>query len=362
MRSALILGGLLGLAVCAIGQLLLVPTFTLLGAQPEVLPYIESYMRIWFCSFPFFIIVIVSQSCLRVVGNTTTPSRIMTLSAAIHGCLCPLLVFGYSFMPSLGIQGAAIAGFITQSITSVIILVLVNRYGLLSRKFGRSRIVILWRDLLKIAIPAMGTSMLGNSINIILATILAQFGPAVMAAFAVLSRVEAIVFIMMIATSLSLSPIVGQNWGANLKLRAMQAGRLAVIGTFILGFIFAIVLAFWGEQFGMFFNKDPEVIAVMLLYLVFVPFSYPARACTNYFASVNNAVGKPLRGTAAMASQVSIQAGLALVGAAFFGPVGVFAAKFTTNWLVGITTLTLGDVTGKLWQKGRFVPLQPNKF
>jgi Na+-driven multidrug efflux pump len=112
--SLLIVGILIVVGLATIELL-----FSALGTKPEVLSLVGEYMTIWYTGMIFLVIPMVGNSAIRASGNTLVPSLIMTFAAAVNIGLDPIFIFGWGFIPALGLGGAAIATVIARATTLV---------------------------------------------------------------------------------------------------------------------------------------------------------------------------------------------------------------------------------------------------
>ena len=113
---------------------------------------------------------------------------------------------------------------------------------------GIGEILLSWKALLYIGIPAMLTQLLFPFSNAVLTRIAAELGEATVAAFGVGTRIESIAMIGSMALSSVIIPFIGQNYGANNFDRIKTASR------FILCFALIGVV-----QRGHFWRYFPEV-------------------------------------------------------------------------------------------------------
>jgi len=75
------------------------PLFKLLGATPQVLPYIKQYMGIWYYGMFFVLIPIVGNNAIRATGDTKTPSAIMIVAVIMNFIMDPMLIFRTGTFP-----------------------------------------------------------------------------------------------------------------------------------------------------------------------------------------------------------------------------------------------------------------------
>ena len=324
--------------VC-LGLFTIEPLFTALGAAPDILPFIRSYMQIWYFGMVFLVIPMVGNSAIRASGNTLVPSIIMIVAAGVNIVLDPFLIMGWGVFPRLEIEGAAIATVISRATTLIAALFFLHyREKMLCFNLPKFQIILAsWQKILQIGLPAAATSMITPiSIGLITSAI-AFYGAEAVAAFGVASRIESFALIVVVALSASLSPFVGQNWGAKKYHRVHRALNLSYLFCLAWGMMMATILAPSASWLASLFNSDPQVIQIATQYLWFVPISYAAAGIIFIASSTFNALGKPIPSMIMTLSRmVVLYIPLAYFGSKLFGINGIFAAASIANLVVGI--------------------------
>jgi putative MATE family efflux protein len=270
--------------------------FTLMGASEILLPLIFDYMSIWYLAGVFLAIPMVGNAVLRASGDTKTPSIIMAVGGAINAILDPILIFGYLGFPALGIKGAAIATCIAWAVCVVwIIYLLAVKRGLMEPR------ILTWAEfkssskgILTIGLPAAGSNMLTPISAAIVTTIVATYGTQAVAAWGVGNRIESIVSIVLLALSMSLPPLISQNFGAMQINRIHQAYKLCVKFVLVWQLLVFIVIALLAPYIGAVFAKEESVVQQISLFLLIVPIGYGLQGIIILTNSSFNAMHKPI--------------------------------------------------------------------
>ena len=210
------------------GLFTLEPLFTALGADAELLPLIESYMKIWYLGVPFVIIPMVGNNAIRATGDTKTPSAIMFVAIVVNSVLDPLLIFGIGPFPRMELEGAALATVIARAVTLIVAFwVLWKREKMLSLAIPKiTQVFNSWKKILYVGVSAAGTNLIiPISIGIITRLVSAHGNEAV-AGFGVASRIEAFSLTIMMALGSVMAPFAGQNLGAGKIGRIRTALKL----------------------------------------------------------------------------------------------------------------------------------------
>ena len=312
--------------------------FAALGAPEALMPLIHEFMDIWFVGSFIVVIPMVGNSALRAAGNTMIPGVIMMAVAVVNIILDPILIFGYFGFPAMGLAGAATATIISYSVALVMGLYLLGvRMRFLSLHDCRGRVREAWYQILRLAIPAMGTNLIAP-LSVAFATwMVSWYGPTAVAGFGVASRIESLCLVVIIAISSIMGAFVGQNWGAKKRDRVGEALRITTRFSLIFCIINTLVLALFGEQISAFFTDDIDVISASSEYLIWAPWSYFFLAVIMLLSSAYNGMGQPMPSLLmSFLRLIGVFIPLAFIFAHYFGLIGVYAAGALANLIVGV--------------------------
>ncbi len=314
------------------------PLFTALNAGPDILPLIQEYMTIWYLGLIVLMVPAMGINAIRASGNIKFLSLIAIVPTIINAVLDPLLIFGWLGFPRLEIGGAALATVIAQATTLLTTLIFLYREQMILLTLPKFKQVLKsWRNVLRIGIPAAGTSMITPFSVGLITSMIAVYGAEAVAGFGIASRLESLAVIVFFALSASLGPIVGQNWGAGKFARVNQAFNLSLRFCLIWGALTAIVLAAASGSLASLFNNNHQVVSIVTTYMAIVPISYAASGIIQISNSTFIALGKPLPSVAiAITHMLVFYIPLAELGRRFFGIQGIFAAACISNVAVGL--------------------------
>jgi putative MATE family efflux protein len=334
--DSLTLGVLFSLIAVTIGQLTIVPLFTMLGADSEVMPYIIKYMRVWYAGAPFVVIPMIGNNSIRALGDTKTPSIVMLVSASINVLMDPILIFGLGPIPALGVTGAALATVVARGITFIFALyVLVMREKVVSIE-GASvkKILKTWRTILFIGVPnAIARIIIPIGAGIITGVI-AGFGNNAVAGFGIATRLEFLALAVVGSLSSVIPVFVGQNYGAGEFVRIRQAIRMSQRFVIIYGALMYGLLFFVARPLAMLFTKDPGVVDVVVLYMRIAPAGYAFSGILQVMTASFNALHKPINGAVLNLIQIiGLYVPIALLASNILGLTGVFIG-FAVSYLL----------------------------
>ncbi|MDY6781832.1 MAG: MATE family efflux transporter [Cyanobacteriota bacterium] len=323
----------------AIGLWTIDPLFQALGAGQDILPLIRDYMQLWYFGMVFLVVPMVGNSAIRAAGNTLTPSIIMSVAAGINILLDPLLINGAFGFPRLELQGAALATVISRAITLVAALFVLHfKERMLSMHIPDLKETLwCWKDILAVGLPAAATNTIVPISIGAITSLLAVHGAEAVAGFGIASRMESFALIPVMALSASISPFVGQNWGAEAFGRVKQSLRQSFLFCLGWGILMAIVLGLGGRSLAALFSQNRQVIDVAQRYLWIVPISYGAAGMIQVSSSAFNAMGKPTPSIVmTIARMFVVYLPLAYIGSQIAGATGIFVAALVANGLVGL--------------------------
>jgi putative MATE family efflux protein len=298
--AALSVSALLVLMLSAVGYIFMDSIFTLLQAQQRLLPLIREYMTLWFAGSVMLVTPMVGNAVLRASGDTRTPSLIMASGGLANAIFDPILIFGWGPIPAMGIEGAALASVISWLSGVVLVFWLLNRKQLIRVRIETTRGLFReWVDaaraILKIGLPAAGANILTPLAMSVMTAIIASYGAAAVAAFGVGTRLESLASIIILALSMSLPPLISQNFGANRVDRVREAYGKALKAVFAIQLVIYAAMAITAPWIAMAFAKEQEVARIVELFIYIMPIGYGFQGWIILSNSSFNAIHKPMR-------------------------------------------------------------------
>jgi putative MATE family efflux protein len=327
--DSLILALIIVAILICLGLLSLDSVFRLLGAEGTVLELVKKYMRSWYPGMIFVVVPMVGNNAIRATGDTKTPSFIMIVAVVMNFIFDPLLIFGIGPFPRLELQGAAVSTVCSRTVTMAVALYVLGRRErmLTKRRPGLREIWNSWRRILYIGLPTAGTRMVIPLATGVITGLLSGYGPAVVAAYGVSTRIEFFSLTVIRALSSVIAPFVGQNWGAGRHDRVGTGIRLGSRFALAWGVLIYALLVLLARPIASIFNRNPEVIRTLVLYLRIVPIGYALQGVLLLSTAAMNALNRPLHSAVIVLLQMLVlYVPLAFLGSFLFGVTGVFAA------------------------------------
>jgi len=337
--AALYLAAVIVACLSTVGYFITDPLFTLLGAQPSLLPLIHQYMDIWYVGSICLIGPMIGNAVLRASGDTKTPSIIMGSAGLINAVLDPIFIFGFGPVPAMGIQGAAIATLISWVFGLCFVLyILTKKHDLIhTSMLPMKELTSACRHILKIGLPAAGANMLTPIAAAIMTAIVATYGESAVAAFGVGSRLESIACLIVLALSMTLPPFISQNFGAGQLQRVEDAYKVAI--RFILAWqvLIYILLALCSSWIASVFTNEAEVADLIKLFIWILPLGYGLQGIIILTNSSFNALHKPMIALGLSVIRLFVcYLPLAYLGSLLFGLTGLFIGALVGNILMAM--------------------------
>jgi len=333
-------------------------TFTLLFSQnligffqlgSEITADGANYLRLITPGFVFGFLNITFSGIYNASGNSRIPLLINGTGLLFNMILDPLLIYGWSVFPEMGISGAAIATSISQ--LSVTLLFIHKLYYSKSRLFRLSPILSLRKSftgrILSLGIPVSIQSVLFCLFSMFIAQLAAQWGYAAIAAQSLGAQIEAVTWMSANGLSTALGAFVGQNWGAKKIDRIRKAYRITILAGCCIG-IFATILFYMGGEiiFNLFVN-DSAVVSEGARYLKILAFSQVFMMIEAVTAGAFNGHGltRPATVVGVTCNGLRIPLAYLLTSIPVIGVTGVWWSISATSILKGISLF--------LWYKNR---------
>lgn len=353
--AALYLAAVIVISLSFVGYLFTDQLFTLLGAQASLLPLIHQYMDIWYLGCVCLIGPMIGNAVLRASGDTKTPSIVMGSAGLINAVLDPVFIFGFGPIPAMGIQGAAIATFISWLFGLGFVLnILTKKKNLIhTHLIPIKQLISSCKSILTIGLPAAGANMLTPIAAAVMTAIVATYGESAVAAFGVGSRIESIACLVVLAMSMTLPPFISQNFGAGHMHRVEHAYKTSVKFVLCWQVLIYGVLVITAPFIASAFAKEQAVADIITLFIWILPLGYGLQGVIILTNSSFNALHKPM--VALMLSIIRLficYVPLASLGSYLYGLQGFFIGALLGNVVMAVISYRLFS---KQFTHGEFV-------
>ncbi|MCD1191873.1 MATE family efflux transporter [Vibrio cholerae] len=328
----IVIGGIGVALIALVLYLLRQPLLGLLGAPETVFAIIDHYWLWWLASAWTGAMLYFYYSVCRANGNTLLPGTLMMVTSVLNLILDPIFIFTFD----LGIDGAAIATIIAFGVGIAIVAPKVAQRQWTSYQWQDLNISQSLTALGHIMGPAMLSQLLPPLSSMFATKLLASFGTAAVAAWALGSRFEFFALVAVLAMTMSLPPMIGRMLGAKEITHIRQLVRIAC--QFVLGFqlLIALVTYVFATLLAELMTSETEVSQILNLHLVIVPISLGALGICMLMVSVANALGKSYVALTISALRLfAFYLPCLWLGAHFYGIEGLFIGALVGNIIAG---------------------------
>lgn len=331
----------LGTLLAIFGLLYLKELMILLGATSTILPYAFQYGSYILLGAPYMAASFTVNNLLRSQGNALHSMIGITVGGVLNVFLDPLFIFTFQ----LGTAGAAIATILSQLISFIILMYMIN---------GRNSVVKIrlkdlsfdpqvYKEIFRVGLPSFYRQGLASLAAVLLNAQAGIYGDAAIAAMSIVSRIYQFIFSSCLGLGQGYQPVCGYNYGAR-EYQRVKAGFWFFIKVVVIVFSIISLLAIMNSSaiIALFRRNDLEVIAIGSQALIYYCLSIPLLSLTTACNMTSQAIGKSM-----YASIISLsQQGLFFIPSILILPqfFGLAAVQFSiplANLLTFIITIPI---------------------
>lgn len=295
-HQAVVFGLGMSAVLTVLGLLASPSLFRLLGAEEEYLETALAYMNVIMSGTTFFMLNFILNGILSAQGDTRSHRNMLVLGFLLNLALNPLFMFGFAFIPALGIAGIAWATVLIQVLTTIYLAYKVWQSGQL--QFRSLKLYMPdWKALNAVfqqGYPAslnMFTVALGM---FIITFYLSEYGKKAVAAYGVAIRAEQIFLLPTIGLNIATLSLAGQNNGAKNYDRVREVYRYALRYAFFIAIIGGLGLILLRDFSLRVFTDDEQVIEIGSSYLLIASFLIWFYAALFITVSLLQGLKKPI--------------------------------------------------------------------
>ncbi len=252
--------------------------FLLMNSSQEVTILGLEYINVIFLGTILFILVVALNSFLHAEGDTKTYRNVLIFSFFLNIILNPIFIFGFLFIPPLGITGIGIATLIAQFVSLLIILIkILNNQRIKQTTLDHFKAKFFFLKNIFFQSMPITIAILGYSIAAtIVFTYVGLFGEYAVAGYGSATRIEQVVLLPILGINTAIISIIAQNIGAKYYDRVEQSYFTSIKYGLIIMLIAGVVIFISADIVPKFFSSNPEVIMHGSMYLKISAFILPA--------------------------------------------------------------------------------------
>ena len=274
----IIYGLLISVFITFIGLYFSEKVFNLMGSTQEITNLGLQYTNIMFYGSFLFFLVVSLNSLLHAEGDTKTYRNVLILSFLLNIILNPILIFGFLFIPAMGMMGIGLSTIIAQLIGFLIILfkVLQNpRVKKITIEYFNVKFIFLkniFFQSMPISIAICGYAVAATFIF----TYVGQTSELAVAGYGAATRIEQVVLLPILGINTAIISIIAQNFGANNFDRVKETYFVSIKYGLILMVFSGILVYLTADIVPRFFSSNEVVLEYGRRYLKIAAFILPA--------------------------------------------------------------------------------------
>ncbi len=261
---------ILAIFLTIIGFLISPSLFKLLGASGAYLDMALDYIYVILAGTIFFMTNFALNAVLISKGDTKSYRNTLIFGFFANLVLNPLFIYGFWFVPAMGISGIALATVLIQVLNNIYMLKKVLNTKLIH--FENIKYFLphkkIYKDLIHQGTPSSMNMLIMSIGSIILMYFVSLYGVKAVAGYGIGFRVEQIMLLPALGLSSAVLSIVSNNFGAKKYDRVQETVTKALKYGFMLSTFGIAFLYIFGKLIIQQFDNDLEVIQYGFDYLV----------------------------------------------------------------------------------------------
>ena len=285
------------IAFLLVGFLLSEPFIRTQTADPKIIAYGTTYLRICCCMSVGVFFQITFERLLQSTGRTLYSMISQLTGAVINIIMDPILIFGLLGCPKMGVAGAAYATVLGQVIASFLGLYMnlkVNKDITISLK----EILRPKREIVKaiyaVGVPSILMMSIGSLMTYLMNRILIVFSTTTTAVFGVYFKLQSFFFMPVFGLNNGLIPVLAYNYGARNKERISESLKFAMMLAVVIMLVGMIVFeVIPGQLLGM-FNASDDMKQIGIPALRIICLSFPLAGFSIAMGSIFQAFSESI--------------------------------------------------------------------
>lgn len=318
----------------------------IMGASQSVIDTGVGYTRWMLGGNLTIMLIFLINAIFRGAGDASLAMRVLVLSNLLNIILDPILIFGWGPVPTMGVEGAAIATTIGRGIGVV--------YQLVHLLYGKGQIKIHSKNLpldvgligrlIKVSAGGTGQFIIASASWIFLVRIVSTFGSEALAGYTIAIRILMFAILPAWGMANASATLVGQNLGAGQPERAERS--VWRTGFFNMVFMVFITITFltMARPIVEFFTTDAVALqnamqCLQVVALGYVFYAYGMVVTQSFNGAGDTRTPTLLNFVAFWMFQIPLAYALAIVFE--LGPMGVYVAIVVAESLLAVAGILI---------------------
>lgn len=326
--------------VITVSVLSIIPTFLRVFTSSE--PVIDFGIRYSVIAFSFTFIIILGgtfEKIFQAVGNMKVTMISMMCGCIANIILDPVLIFGIGFFPAMGIEGAALATGIGQTITLAIYLVIYFVRPIRIR-ISRQFLTFDKKTALKlyfVGIPATLNMALPSVLISALNSILSSYSEVYILVLGIYYKLQTFLYLPANGIIQGMRPLIGYNYGAGEQKRVKKIYNIVLCMSSVIMVLGTIICLLIPGQLINLFTHVPETIHTGEIALRVISAGFLVSAISVTSSGALEGLGKGMPSLIiSLCRYIIIIIPSAFLFSKLFGAVGVWNAFWVAEFITAI--------------------------
>lgn len=326
--------------IITVSVISIIPTFLRVFTSSE--PVIDFGIRYSVIAFSFTFIIILGgtfEKIFQAVGNMKVTMISMMCGCIANIILDPVLIFGIGFFPPMGIEGAALATGIGQTITLAIYLVIyfvcpirirISRQFLTFDKKTASKLYF-------VGIPATLNMALPSVLISALNSILSSYSEVYILVLGIYYKLQTFLYLPANGIIQGMRPLIGYNYGAGEQKRVKEIYNIVLCMSSVIMVLGTIICLLIPGQLINLFTHVPETIHTGEIALRVISAGFLVSAISVTSSGALEGLGKGMPSLIiSLCRYIIIIIPSAFLFSKLFGAVGVWNAFWVAEFITAI--------------------------
>ncbi len=326
--------------VITVSVISIIPTFLRVFTSSE--PVIDFGIRYSVIAFSFTFIIILGgtfEKVFQAVGNMKVTMISMMCGCIANIILDPVLIFGIGFFPAMGIEGAALATGIGQTITLAIYLVIyfvrpirirISRQFLSFDKKTASKLYF-------VGIPATLNMALPSVLISALNSILSSYSEVYILILGIYYKLQTFLYLPANGIIQGMRPLIGYNYGAGEQKRVKEIYNIVLCMSSVIMVLGTIICLLIPGQLINLFTHVPETIHTGEIALRIISAGFLVSAISVTSSGALEGLGKGMPSLIiSLCRYIIIIIPSAFLFSKLFGAIGVWNAFWVAEFITAI--------------------------
>ena len=259
VHTAVLLGLVIGVVTSLFGVFLAEDLLRLMGTPANIIDRAALYLRIYFGGSIAVVMYNMLVGIVQAAGDSRHPLYYLVISSVLNIILDIIFISVFH----MGVEGAASATVIAQSVSALLVLRQLltaqdaTRVQLSKLRFDPENL----RGILRFGFPTAVQDSVIDLSNVLIQSYINSFGSAAVAGIGASTRAEGFGFLLITAFSIAVTTFISQNIGAGEYERARKGIRFTLLTSIVMIEAVGLIMFCFAPYIISAFSRSPEVIA-----------------------------------------------------------------------------------------------------